>query len=133
MNGKPVCYDINTTASFPGLVEVCIQYDGTGLSLGKQSGLKLAQLVSGQWVDLQDITVDAADDIICGYTDHFSTFAVQVPPVVGGIAEFSSVDGITLVSEGSSGGGVLPIATAVAAVLASVAAGGWYVRRRFLR
>ncbi|MFT4584142.1 MAG: hypothetical protein ACI915_000382 [Gammaproteobacteria bacterium] len=76
-------YDIITTATFDGLVQVCLNYDDTDMSEVQEAKLELGHDKDGdgQW----DIITDKPDypdteaNIICGLTESFSIFAGFVP------------------------------------------------------
>ncbi len=75
--GQPVYFDINTTATFSGLITVCISYDPTQV-VGPESDLKLMHYVGGAFVDIT-VSVDALNNVICGQTTSLSPFAVLQP------------------------------------------------------
>ena len=68
-------YRISTTASFDGLVTVCISY--TGIAFSQEATLRLfhRDRDTGTWED-QTTSHDPDNDIICGRTDSFSPFAL---------------------------------------------------------
>ena len=71
----PTYFDISTTATFSGDVEVCISY--AGLAFTNESLIRLYHFVlpSAVW---QDVTtsLDPVNDVVCGLTSSFSPFAV---------------------------------------------------------
>jgi CSLREA domain-containing protein/uncharacterized repeat protein (TIGR01451 family) len=74
--GDPATYyEIDTTATFVGSVEVCISYAGT--TFLDEAGLRLYHFdeANGTW---QDVTtsLDTTTDVICGLTGSFSPFVV---------------------------------------------------------
>jgi alpha-tubulin suppressor-like RCC1 family protein len=68
----PVFYDLSTTATFSGAVEVCFSY--AGQSFGNESNLKLFHFEGG-WVDVTT-SLDTVNDVICGTVTVLSPFAV---------------------------------------------------------
>ncbi len=81
-------YDINTTATFSGLVTVCIAYDETQVEAeGQESNLKLMHDDGSGFTDITS-SLDTINDIVCGDTATLSSFAVmEIIPPVGGIVE----------------------------------------------
>lgn len=70
----PIFYDINTTASYAGSIEVCIQYDAASFS-GPEQNLRLLYKPNGDWVDVTS-SHDLDADTICGIVDTISLFAI---------------------------------------------------------
>jgi hypothetical protein len=72
-------YGITTTATFAGLVTVCVTYDPSYVN-GKESKLKFMvyDTTLPGWVNITT-TRDTAANVICGTTTHFSDFAVMLP------------------------------------------------------
>jgi hypothetical protein len=69
----PVYYELTTTATFTGSVEICINY--TGVSFGVEDTLRLFHRVDDAWVDVTT-SLDIVNDIICGSVTSLSPFAV---------------------------------------------------------
>ena len=69
----PANSDINTTATFSGPVQLCIDY--SGIRFSKASTLKLMHYTNGAWVDVTTSN-DTVRQVICGSTTSFSPFAV---------------------------------------------------------
>jgi hypothetical protein len=83
-----IYYEINTTATYLGNIEVCIDY---AEDCPNESNMKLFHKKEGQpWQDVTS-SLDTQNNIICGIVDSFSVFAIFAPvddsPSVGGIAE----------------------------------------------
>lgn len=78
-------YGISTTAQFSGEVEVCLTYD-EALLLVPENRLQLfhgdTAFTPAQWTEITS-TLDTETNTICGYTDHFSPFALGVDNVTG--------------------------------------------------
>jgi len=72
-------YDISTTASYTGTIEVCVQYDDTGLTPEQENGLQLYHYDDAieDWVDCT-VSIDTGGDVICGSVTSLSPFAVLV-------------------------------------------------------
>lgn len=84
--GTPtVIYDIDTTASFTGEIQICIDFSGTD-PLGTPT---LFHIVDGAWIDITDEAAsDLENNIICGTTTSLSPFMVLAlldseQPIVG--------------------------------------------------
>lgn len=67
----PVYYNIETTATELGDIEVCIHYADTC----DESDLRLLHYDEGLWVDVTE-TVDTVSNIVCGTVSHLSEFVV---------------------------------------------------------
>ncbi|MGE3797984.1 MAG: PxKF domain-containing protein [Thermomicrobiales bacterium] len=78
-----IFYDIQTTATFTGLAEVCITFDS--VQFFDRSEVRLFHDVGGEWIDITS-GGDPANGTICGMTDHFSPFGVMEPePLTGSL------------------------------------------------
>jgi hypothetical protein len=78
----PTYYDVTTTASYSGPIEVCINY--SGISFVNESNLRLFHLEDSYWVDVTT-SLDTVNDIICGVVSSLSLFAIfedRLPPVI---------------------------------------------------
>ena len=74
LGDPPVFYDISTTATFAGDVQVCFDY--SGLSFTDDQNLRLFHSSDGiVWFDITT-SLDTQNDIICGLTSSFSFFGV---------------------------------------------------------
>ena len=74
VDGSSTYIDIETTATFEGFVEVCINYSGFMLAVDPTS-LSLAHIVEGEWIDITSSN-DLVNNILCGLTPSFSFFAI---------------------------------------------------------
>jgi len=90
IDGEPVYYDINTTATFSGLVTVCLAYDETQVT-GEESDLELWHYDGVAFIDITS-SLDTANDIICGETDTLSLFAVMETVPAGASVIWGDVD-----------------------------------------
>jgi hypothetical protein len=74
--GTNAAFDLNTTSTFAGDVEVCVAYDD---AVPNEAALRLLHFHDGVW---SDITVpespDTVNNRICGRTDSFSDFMVAL-------------------------------------------------------
>jgi hypothetical protein len=74
IDGVPTYFDIETTATFEGLVEICINYSGFE-PVVDPANLELAHIVADEWVDITTSN-DTFNKVLCGETAAFSYFAV---------------------------------------------------------
>jgi hypothetical protein len=72
VGNPPSYFDISTTASFSGAIQVCIDY--STVSYGNPNNLKLFHLEGGTWVDVTTSN-DTVNHIICGSVTSLSPFA----------------------------------------------------------
>ncbi|MBN1382319.1 MAG: putative metal-binding motif-containing protein [Deltaproteobacteria bacterium] len=61
-------FDVSTTAEFTGPVQVCINYDDTGLSAEREAGLQIFHYNPGtsQWQNITTIPADTENNRVCG-------------------------------------------------------------------
>jgi len=78
-SGDPIFYDIATTATYAGNIEICIDYAPFGLNEAQKSILTLNHFESGMWVPAMNQTNDTVNEIICGEVTSLSPFALFVP------------------------------------------------------
>ncbi len=88
VEGIPVFYDITTDASFSGTVQVCVDYDDSGLSAAQESNLKLLHEQADPSCDppgsvcFVDVTSagqpDTAANELCGEVTSFSQFFAAI-------------------------------------------------------
>lgn len=71
----PVYYNITTTSSYTGVIEVCIQYDDAGLTPDDEINLTLYHYDGAMWVDITTY-VDTDNNIVCGETMTLSPFII---------------------------------------------------------
>jgi YVTN family beta-propeller protein len=72
----PVIYQVSTTASFSGPVDICFTYDPSMFS-GTEGDLRLLHEDNGSFVDVTT-SHDLTNHRICGVVDHFSAFAIGI-------------------------------------------------------
>jgi hypothetical protein len=80
--GDPASYfEIETTATFDGLVTVCVTFDPAAYT--DPASVRLLHFIPdpdpGSWVDVTVLPVDAINGIACGRTDSFSPFVLVEP------------------------------------------------------
>jgi len=77
-SSSPTYYDLSTAAQFSGPVEICLEYDPSGL-VDPESTLRLlhydASLQTPAWVDVTT-SIDEVGNVICGSALTLSPFAV---------------------------------------------------------
>jgi WD40 repeat protein len=91
----PIYYEITSTATFNGPVEVCFHYDENLIS-GPEPQLRVLHEENGVFVD-RTVSLDSQNNIICALVDSFSAFVVGV-----GSTEFlfdSLIDGIAAATD----------------------------------
>ena len=89
--GNPATYyELTTTATFSGSIEVCIDYTGVSF-IGPEENLKLFHENTG----LVDVTtsLDTINKIICGVVTSLSPFAIFLAPATEKIAFTTRRDG----------------------------------------
>jgi len=89
-------YSIATTATFEGLISVCISYDDSEMASAYELGLTLQHWDGMAWTNITS-SVDTAADIVCGITGSLSPFVLAVPdccipPTVGDVDQSGTVD-----------------------------------------
>ena len=75
----PICADIITTATFENQARICITYDDTGLSLSEEDNLRMIRCenpTNCEVIACVPRMHDLQNNILCGCTDQFSTFAI---------------------------------------------------------
>ena len=80
----PLYYELETSATYTGSIELCFEYGGTPLA--NRDRLALLHFVEFGWIDITT-SVDYANKRVCGATSSFSTFTVlqktlQAPTLV---------------------------------------------------
>jgi hypothetical protein len=107
LGNPPVYYNLSTTATFTGSVNICISYAGVAFTQPPQ----LFHILNGTPVNITT-SVDATNMVVCGLTTSFSPFALLQSVSVATTTAISA-PGVTygtpasaVVSVGSSGGTV---------------------------
>lgn len=97
MPDSPLTYfDISTTATYTGGIEVCMPYDDADVT-NNEGRVKLLQYVGSEWVDVTQ-TLDIVGNQVCGYVTQLGTFLVAeklgccIPPTVGDVDQNGAVD-----------------------------------------
>lgn len=70
---EPIFFDLSTTATFSGVVEVCYNYGSAGIV--DDSMLRMLHFDSGAWNDVTS-SLDTVNDILCGQVTSLSPFAI---------------------------------------------------------
>lgn len=75
-------YDINTTATYTGIINICINYDDSTLTQDQENNLSLQQFdeAINDWQDITTVR-DTVNNIICGEADHLSYFGIMVDSI----------------------------------------------------
>ncbi len=69
----PQYFDVQTTATYAGNIEICFSYDDTGCD---DTDLRLLHHEDDSWIDVTDYPVDTANNIICGNVLDLSLFVM---------------------------------------------------------
>jgi len=77
LGDDPTYYDITTTATYEGLIVICISFSEVNYS-GPPELLRLYHYDGSSWVDCTTL-VDTENQIICGEVTSLSAFAVLLP------------------------------------------------------
>jgi hypothetical protein len=80
----PTYYDIATTASFAGDIEVCINY--SSVFFENENELRLYHYEDPEWVD-RTTSLDTENDIICGRVSSLGLFSLFEPKYCAGDLE----------------------------------------------
>jgi hypothetical protein len=85
----PTYYDLSTTATFTGSIDVCVAYDESSVT-GSELDLKVLHydetLMPPDWVDITS-SVDTVANVLCGQTTTLSPFAVAQPLPATGVGD----------------------------------------------
>lgn len=102
--GDPADYfEISTTATFTGTVEVCITYDESAYD-PPETTIRLLHFTAGAWSDITTSLDDVAN-IVCGSTSSFSPFALatRTPyPFAGFFAPVDSSPAYNILKAGAT-------------------------------
>jgi len=71
---SPVCYDITTSAGFPGLAEVCIAYNDLGMSTIEEQSLRMEACGASGCNMLTTLSHDLAANLLCAESNNFSFY-----------------------------------------------------------
>jgi hypothetical protein len=72
----PVYYEISTTATFSGTIQVCISYDPAQFA-PPESAIRLLHDENGTFID-RTSSLDIVKHVVCGNVTHFSAFTIGV-------------------------------------------------------
>jgi hypothetical protein len=67
-------YDISTTATYSGLLTVCLKYDDSNIPAGSEEILKIFHWDGTDWIDVT-FSLDTVNNIICAQVSSLSWFA----------------------------------------------------------
>lgn len=83
-------YQIETTATYSGNIQISIHYDDSMLPTETESTLKLMRYdeITGSWVDVTT-SLDTVNNIIYGETNHLSFFGIMYAKKISVFKEFS--------------------------------------------
>jgi hypothetical protein len=74
------CYNVGTSASFSGSVQVRFDYDDTGLTPAQEAEVRQFHSVGGVWADVTDPgNPDLDGNVVCGTVTSLSPFAIVIP------------------------------------------------------
>lgn len=80
---EPLYFDIVTTATFEGNVEICVNYDEANITQGQENQLELGHYTCDAnnencvWEEITSAGYpDTTNNVLCGLTDSFSIFAI---------------------------------------------------------
>ena len=80
-------FDVSTTAQFSGSVQVCINYDDTGLGPEEEAGLQIFHYDSGggSWENITSTTIEIDTELnrVCGETTSLSPFVLGFSSLLG--------------------------------------------------
>lgn len=96
-------YDVTTTATFSGLVTICITYDPAQYS--ELNALRLLHYQNNAWMDVTTSN-DTANHVICGQVSSLSLFIVAQPVLAAQVQQPVNADGS---STFNATRGVLPV------------------------
>ncbi|HEY3243003.1 MAG TPA: hypothetical protein VGM03_06585 [Phycisphaerae bacterium] len=82
LGDPPTFYDISTTASYTGTIEVCINY--ANASFTDETALRLFHFENDAWADVTS-SLNTSAHVICGQVSSLSPFVIAepVPPCAG--------------------------------------------------
>jgi hypothetical protein len=99
-SGSPMYYNLSTTATYDGQIEVCLHYDEAWFAPTPEGMLSFRHFDNTVWSDITT-SLDTVANVICGVTDSLSPFVIAVPAAVCGDAdgdkEISIADAVFLV------------------------------------
>jgi hypothetical protein len=83
----PIYYEITTTASYSGSIQVCIDY--SDINFVNENALTLYHYENYEWVEVNELSLDTESNIICGTVYSLSAFAILEPEIPIDIRPFS--------------------------------------------
>lgn len=79
----PIYYEISTTASYSGNIDISLYYDDTGLTSEDESRLSIYRYDAGGYTDITT-GINISNNTITGRTSSLSNFVVAVPGFICG-------------------------------------------------
>ncbi|MFQ5607632.1 MAG: FlgD immunoglobulin-like domain containing protein [Candidatus Zixiibacteriota bacterium] len=73
--GAPIFYNIETTASYTGNIQLCFRYDEQGLTPEQEAGINLYHYTGSAW-ESTTTSLDTARNEVCGTTTSLSPFGI---------------------------------------------------------
>lgn len=101
LGDPPTYFYVDTTATFDGLIQICIDY--SGISYNDESELKLFHYVDGEKEEVPT-TIDTTNNIICGYVDSLSPFVIVEPnlsPTADAGGPYEDFEGLEIIFDAS--------------------------------
>ncbi len=74
LGDPPVYYEITTTAEYSVPIEVCIDY--SDINFVNENALTLYHYENYEWIEVNELSLDTANNIICGTVYSLSAFAI---------------------------------------------------------
>ena len=85
-SNSPMYFNLSTTATYSGQIEVCIHYDDLWFAPAPESMLSLRHFHDASWSDITS-SRDTIANVICGVTDSLSPFVLGVSAAKCGDAD----------------------------------------------
>ena len=93
-------FDISTTATFTGPVQISVRYDPSGFT--SEENIGLWHFENGVWENIRT-SIDTLNNVVYGETSSFSPFAVaQMPHYWSGVLQPVNADGSSVFKLGST-------------------------------
>ncbi len=88
-------FDISTSAEFTGPVQICFDYDDTGMSIAEEDLLQILHYEASGWQN-RTKSLDTALNRICAEVSVFSNFALvfQIPPQIKYFSGYDTTHGM---------------------------------------
>ena len=83
---SPMYFNLSTTATYSGQIEVCFHYDDSWFAPDPEASLSLRHFADTSWIDITS-SRDTIANVICGLTDSLSPFVLAVSTALCGDAD----------------------------------------------